>query len=79
MAESIPEWLLEQYKEGAKFERQADTTIVVYKLNGYMSIEFAEDPDSGYYFSGEDFDKMMEEVPDNISPEDYFLAQVMNW
>lgn len=72
MAECIPQWLVEQFEE-----RAAGSTIEINYSLSYVAIDLGNDQE--YFFQGDEASDLLDEVPDNISADDYLLAISQNW
>ena len=73
----LNEKMLADYEGRAAAERQAGTTIEINTGIPYIAIDYI-DGDS-YYFQGDEASQVLDEVPENISPEDYILAVSRGW
>lgn len=73
----IPDWLVKQYEERAEAEREAGGSIEINSGLPYIDITMSDG--SVYTFQEHEADELLNEVPDNISAEDYILAQAQNW
>ena len=69
--------MLVDYEGRAEAERQAGTKININTGIPYIGIDYANGDD--YFFQGDEASKLLDEVPENISPEDYLLAISQGW
>ena len=73
------EKMIEDYKMRAQAEKDAGTRIRINRMMPSIEISFADDPEGGYFFDGEEADRLLAEVPEWINAETYILAQLVNW
>ena len=77
MVDDLPDYLVTQFESRADNERRAGSTIEINHRANYISVEFGNGEE--YFFQGDEADDLLDEVPDNIDPEDYILAIAQNW
>ena len=76
-AKSLPMNLVKQYERRAEAERDAGTEVDINENIPYIAVDFANG--QNYYFQGHEAEELLNEVPDNLDPEDYILAISQNW
>ena len=69
--------LLKQFEERAEAERNAGAEIDI--DTGLPSISITMSDGSDYFFQEHEAQAILDEVPDNIHPEDYILAIAQSW
>lgn len=73
----LPEKLVNQYESLANSEREGGGKI---KINyGLPTIRIQMSDGTDYFFQEHEATDLLDQVPDNISPEDFILAQAQNW
>lgn len=73
----IPTRLARQYEMRAEAEREAGGECEVEPRLPAISIRMSDGAE--YFFQEHEAEEMLAKVPDNLHPEDYFLAQAQNW
>lgn len=72
----LPKKMVKDYENRAKEERKAGGKIEInYKLP-YVAIEMSDG--SEYFFQEHEASELLDDVPENIDPEDFILAQAQN-
>lgn len=69
--------LIQQYTERAEAERTAGGKIEINTYIPYVALTMSDGTE--YFFQGHEADNLLNEVYDNICPEDYILAMAQNW
>lgn len=76
--------IIQDYRERAATEKSEGWSCTIEtSIENVIIIENPNYPDDRYEFRYDDYDRMMNEIPEwisvEMSSEDYFLAQLMNW
>lgn len=69
--------LLKQYQDRAAAERKAGGSIDIDSSLPFISVVLSDESD--YAFQEHEAQKLLDEVPDNISAEDFILATAQSW
>lgn len=76
-AKKLPTKMVKDYVKRADAERDAGGGIDIDPVLPSISVTLSDGTD--YYFQEHEARKLLKDVPSNISPEDYILAQAQNW
>lgn len=69
--------ILIDFEARAEAERKAGAIIDINEMLPYIGLTMSDGSD--YFFQEEEAENMLNEVPDNISPDDYILAIAQGW
>jgi len=61
------------YRHRAEFEREAGGSVEINRSLPYVAVNLSDGTE--YFFQGEEADNLLDEVPDEISAEDYLLGK----
>lgn len=75
--QSIPDWLVKQYEERAENERRGGGMIDIDYRIPTVAVELSDG--SEYFFQEHEAQNLIDEVPENISTEDFILASAQSW
>lgn len=73
----LSEEMLADYEARAKAERDAGGFIEINSHIPYVSVQMSDG--SEYFFQDQEASELLDEVPDNISEEDYVFAIAQGW
>ena len=73
----LPDNILADYIRIAEAERAAGAKVEINRAFQYVSIYLSDG--MAFYFQGYEADEILSGIPDNISAEDYLLAQAVGW
>lgn len=76
-ASSIPSRMVREYERTAKAEYRAGGTVEIDYRLPYVSVTTSTGEE--YFFQGDEAQDLLDEVPDNMSPEDYVMAMSTSW
>jgi len=74
---SLPSSMVRDYKKRASSEIKGGGSIDINSRIPTISITMSNG--EKYFFQEHEAQKLLDEVPDNIDPEDFILAQAQNW
>lgn len=73
----LPDWLVTQYEQRAQAEREDGGSCSINHNIPTVAIVMACGEE--WFFQEHEAQKLLDEVPDNVSPEDFILASAQNW
>lgn len=65
------------YRHRARFEREAGGFVEINNQLSYVAVTLSNGLE--YFFQGEEAENLLDEVPDELSAEDYILAVAQGW
>jgi len=74
---SLPPNMVRDYERRAKAERRGGGHVEIDTRFSTVSVTLSDG--SEYFFQEGEADDLLDEVPDNIAPEDYILAVAQGW
>ena len=76
-SQMISNWLVKDFEKRAENERRAGGMVDIDYRLPTVAVELSDG--SEYFFQEYEAQDLIDEVPENISPEDYILAQAQGW
>ena len=76
-SQMVPNWLVKQYEKRAENERRGGGMIDINYRLPTVAVELSDG--SEYFFQEYEAQDLIDEVPENISPEDFILASAQSW
>ena len=76
-ADEIPTRMVKSYEKRANAERKGGGSIEIDTKLPSVAVTMSDS--SEYFFQEHEASDLLNDVPDNISPEDYILAIAQNW
>ena len=73
----LPDWLVKQYEQHAQAEREDGGSCSINTSIPTVAIVMANG--ETWFYQEHEAQKLLDEVPDNLRPEDYLLASAQNW
>lgn len=73
----LPKHMLKDYESRAESEREAGGSVTIDNHLPTVTVNMSDG--SEYFFQEHEASELLDEVPDNISPEDYILAIAQGW
>lgn len=73
----LPDWLVTQYEQRAAAEREDGGSCHIDTGIPTVSVKMA--CGETWFFQEHEAQKLLDEVPDNLRPEDFILASAQNW
>lgn len=76
-SKSISSSIVRDMEKRADAEREAGGSVEINTRIPTISVTLSDG--SEYFFQEDEASDLLDEVPDNISPEDYILASAQSW
>lgn len=73
----LPDWLVEQYERRAAAEREDGGSCCVNERLPTVTVKLANGEE--YFFQGDEAQRLIDEVPDNMRAADFILASAQSW
>jgi hypothetical protein len=73
----LPDWLVTQYEQRAAAEREDGGSCQINERLPTVAVTLAGGEE--YFFQGDEAQRLLDEVPDNMRAVDFILASAQNW
>lgn len=73
----LPDWLVTQYEQRAAAEREDGGSCQINERLPTVAVTLAGGVE--YFFQGDEAQRLLDEVPDNMRAVDFILASAQNW
>lgn len=73
----LPDWLVKQYEQRARAEREDGGSCSINHSIPTVAVVLANG--ETWFYQEHEAQALLDEVPDNLSPEDYILASAQSW